>query len=410
MSELLNELLVRGYIHQCTNQEGLAECDQITGYIGFDCTAKSLHVGSLVQIMMLRKLQQYGHKPIVLMGGGTTQIGDPSGKDESRLLLSKEVIQNNKAELSTVFSRFMKFDNSASGAIMVDNAEWLEQVNYIEFLREYGRYFSVNRMLGFESVKMRLEREQNLTFLEFNYMLLQAYDFAELYKRYGCRLQMGGSDQWGNIVSGVDLARRLGMPEVFGLTSPLITTASGAKMGKSVSGAIWLNENMLSPYDYWQFWRNTEDADVEKFLLLFTELPIDEVKRLAVLQGKEINEAKIILANAATTLCHSKEAAEAAYKTAVATFSDGQVGDDLPVYTIKSADLGDGLAVFKVLAMVNAVESGGAARRLIQGNGLKINNQSVSDEMQLITSEQLMGDGMKVSLGKKKHIILQISE
>jgi len=408
MSEFINELIARGYMHQCTNQEGLADCGSITGYIGFDCTGKSLHVGSLVQIMMLRKMQQHGHKPIVLMGGGTTQIGDPSGKDESRMMLSKDDIKSNKDALSTVFQRFINFDDSSSGAVMVDNADWLEQVNYIEFLREYGRHFSVNRMLSFDSVKMRLEREQNLSFLEFNYMLLQAYDFAELYKRFGCRLQMGGSDQWGNIVSGVDLARRLSLPEVFGLTSPLITTSSGAKMGKTASGAVWLNEAMLSPYDYWQFWRNTEDADVEKFLMLFTELSMDEIKRLAALKGKEINDAKIILANEATTLCHGKEAADAAQRTSIETFVSGGAGDDLPVHTIAASELGDGMPIFKVLASVGAIESGGAARRLIQGGGLKINNQTVSDEMEAITADKLAGDGIKVSLGKKKHIMLRV--
>lgn len=410
MSDFLNELQVRGYIHQCTNKDELQTSikNGITGYIGFDCTAKSLHVGSLVQIMMLRKMQQYGLKPIVLMGGGTTQIGDPSGKDESRKMLSLQDIEDNKKSLSQVFKRFMNFDDRTTGAFMVDNAQWLGKVNYIEFLREYGRHFSVNRMLSFDSVRIRLEREQNLTFLEFNYMLLQAYDFVELYKNYGCRLQMGGSDQWGNIVSGVDLGRRLGTPELFGLTSPLITTGSGAKMGKTTDGAMWLSEDMLSAYDYWQFWRNTDDQDVKRFLLLFTELPSDEINRLSALQGKEINDAKVILANAATTLCHGEEAATLAHQTAIRTFTEGQSGDELPTFTISEESLQDGMMVFKLLAEIGAVESGGAARRLIQGGGLKINNQTVADEKELITASTLEENGVKISLGKKKHIILKL--
>lgn len=408
MSEFINKLKERGYIHQCTNESSLTEINALIGYIGFDCTGKSLHVGSLVQIMMLRKMQQYGHKPIVLMGGGTTQIGDPSGKDEARMMLTKDQIQGNKEELSKVFSKFITFGESSNAAIMVDNAEWLEGINYIDFLREYGRHFSINRMLSFDSVKLRLDREQNLSFLEFNYMLLQAYDFAELYKRYGCRLQMGGSDQWGNIVSGVDLVRRLSMPEVFGLTSPLITTSSGAKMGKTANGAVWLNPNMLSPYDYWQFWRNTEDADVRRFLLLFTELPMDEVNRLSALKDKEINEAKIILANHATTLCHGAEAAESAYKTALETFSDGGSGVQLPVYYINKDDIFDGIPVFKLLASSGILDSGGAARRMIQGGGVKIENKAIANEMDVISYDMLQGDGVKVSIGKKKHCILKV--
>lgn len=408
MSEFIKELKERGYIHQCTNEAAISDCSDLIGYIGFDCTGKSLHVGSLVQIMMLRKMQQHGHKPIVLMGGGTTQIGDPSGKDESRMILSKDEIKDNKNALSKVFSRFINFDSSNTGGIMVDNADWLEDINYIDFLREYGKYFSINRMLSFDSVKLRLEREQNLSFLEFNYMLLQAYDFAELYKRYGCRLQMGGSDQWGNIVSGVDLVRRLSMPEVFGITSPLITTSSGAKMGKTANGAVWLNADMLSPYDYWQFWRNTEDADVERFLLLFTELPKDEIKRLSALKDKEINDAKIILANQATTLCHGAEAAELSHKTALATFVDGGAGAELPIYYISASEISDGLPIFKVIASTGAVESGGAARRLIQGGAVRIDNQPVTNEMEVITNDRLKDCGIKISLGKKKHFILKV--
>lgn len=408
MSEFINELKERGYIHQCTNESGVSETNPLIGYIGFDCTGKSLHVGSLVQIMMLRKMQQYGHKPIVLMGGGTTQIGDPSGKDEARVMLTKDQIQDNKNELSKVFSKFINFGKSNDSAIMLDNSEWLEGINYIDFLRDYGRYFSVNRMLSFDSVKLRLDREQNLSFLEFNYMLLQAYDFAELYKRYGCRLQMGGSDQWGNIVSGVDLVRRLSMPEVFGLTSPLITTSSGAKMGKTANGAVWLNPDMLSPYDYWQFWRNTEDADVKRFLLLFTELPKDEINRLSALKDKEINEAKIVLANNATALCHGSEAAESAYKTAIETFYDGGSGGELPVYYISKEDISDGIPIFKVLANSGILDSGGAARRMIQGGGVKIENKSIDNEMDIISYETLKGDGIKISIGKKKHCILKV--
>ena len=411
MSDLIKELNDRGYIHQGTNLEGLSTCeDMVGGYIGFDCTAKALHVGSLLQIMLLRKIQQHGYKPFVLMGGGTTQIGDPSGKDESRKLLTKNEIDDNKQSISTIFSKYLRFDDSADGAVMVDNADWLEKLHYIEVLRDIGRHFSINRMLSFDSVRMRLQREQNLTFLEFNYMILQAYDFVELYNRFGCRLQLGGSDQWGNIVSGVELGRRMGTAELFGLTSPLITTSSGAKMGKTAKGAVWLDEKMLSPYEYWQFWRNTDDADVTKFLKLFTEVPLSDIDQLSKLSGREINDAKVILANEITALCHGKEAAEAAYKTALSTFMDKDMGEDLPAYVIPRVELGEGLPMFKLLANLGVVESGGAARRLIQGGGVRLNNQVVVDEMLIIDSEQLLANGIKVSLGKKNHMIIKVEE
>jgi tyrosyl-tRNA synthetase len=411
MSDLIKELNDRGYIHQGTNLEGLSTCeDMVGGYIGFDCTAKALHVGSLLQIMLLRKIQQHGYKPFVLMGGGTTQIGDPSGKDESRKLLTKNEIDDNKQSISTIFSKYLRFDDSADGAVMVDNADWLDKLHYIEVLRDIGRHFSINRMLSFDSVRMRLQREQNLTFLEFNYMILQAYDFVELYNRFGCRLQLGGSDQWGNIVSGVELGRRMGTAELFGLTSPLITTSSGAKMGKTAKGAVWLDEKMLSPYEYWQFWRNTDDADVTKFLKLFTEVPLSDIDQLSKLSGREINDAKVLLANEITALCHGKEAAEAAYKTALSTFMDKDMGEDLPAYVIPRVELGEGLPMFKLLANLGVVESGGAARRLIQGGGVRLNNQVVVDEMLIIDSERLLANGIKVSLGKKNHMIIKVEE
>jgi tyrosyl-tRNA synthetase len=410
-SLFLRQAQERGYIHQCTNLEALDHLltkETVTAYIGFDCTAKSLHIGSLVQIMMLRLLQQCGHKPLVLMGGGTTRIGDPSGRDETRQLLSLEDINQNKQSLSRVFGKFIKFGKGETDALMLDNAQWLDELKYIDFLRDIGRHFTINKMLSFDSVKMRLDREQPLTFIEFNYMLLQAYDFTELSRRYNCRLQMGGSDQWGNIVNGTDLGRRLGYSEMFGLTSPLVTTKSGAKMGKTASGAVWLNEDMLSPYDYWQYWRNTEDEDVGRFLLMFTELPLNEIKQLASLRDKEINEAKVVLANEATKLCHGEAAAKAAHESAVKTFAEGAVGADLPVYEVAREVIASGMPAFILFAEAGICDSRGAARRLIQGRGARINNKVVEDENVSVTIADFSNAELKLSSGQKKHMIVKI--
>ncbi len=409
-SELIHTYIERGYVHQITNDLGLdqrATEQTIPAYIGFDCTADSLHVGSLVQIMMLRVLQRTGHKPIVLMGGGTTKVGDPSGKDAARPLLSDQDIENNKQGILQVFEKYLTFGDGPTDAIMVDNAEWLDNLAYIRFLRDFGPHFSINRMLGMESVKLRLDREQPLSFLEFNYAILQAYDFMELRRRYGCVLQMGGSDQWGNIVTGIDLTRRVDSQEVFGLTSPLITTASGAKMGKTADGAIWLNADRLSPFQFWQFWRNTEDADVERFLSLFTELPMDEVSRLGALEGADINEAKIILANEATTLCHGPDAAAEAMQTAQQTFADGGAGDGLPQISL-SAEEADGLGMIAALVKVGFAKSNGEARRLIRGGGARLNDVAVNDEDHVIQGADF-GDGRaKISAGKKRHALIVI--
>jgi tyrosyl-tRNA synthetase len=398
-------------MHQATNLDGLDNrCDSrpITAYIGFDCTANSLHVGSLVQIMMLRQLQNTGHKPIVLMGGGTTKIGDPSGKDEARPLLSDQDIAQNKAGILKIFEKYLKFGDNPTDAIMIDNADWLEPLSYIRFLRDFGSHFSINRMLSMDSVKLRLEREQNLSFLEFNYAILQAYDFMELRRRYGCELQMGGSDQWGNIVTGIDLTRRVDTQEIFGLTSPLITTASGAKMGKSATGAIWLNEERLSSFDFWQFWRNTEDADVERFLKLFTELPLDEIERLAGLMGAEINEAKIILANEVTKLCHGEENAVAAAKTASDTFNEGVMSEGLPQLDV-SADALNAFSVLDAFVQLGLADSKGAVRRLIKGGGAKINNQVITDDAIQLTTDDFGAEGkLQLSAGKKRHAILTL--
>ena len=398
-------------MHQATNLDGLDNrCDSrpITAYIGFDCTANSLHVGSLVQIMMLRQLQNTGHKPIVLMGGGTTKIGDPSGKDEARPLLSDQDIAQNKAGILKIFEKYLKFGDNPTDAIMIDNADWLEPLSYIRFLRDFGSHFSINRMLSMDSVKLRLEREQNLSFLEFNYAILQAYDFMELRRRYGCELQMGGSDQWGNIVTGIDLTRRVDTQEIFGLTSPLITTASGAKMGKSATGAIWLNEERLSSFDFWQFWRNTEDADVERFLKLFTELPLDEIERLARLRGAEINEAKIILANEVTKLCHGEENAVAAAKTASDTFNEGVMSEGLPQLDV-SADALNAFSVLDAFVQLGLADSKGAVRRLIKGGGAKINNQVITDDAIQLTTDDFGAEGkLQLSAGKKRHAILTL--
>ena len=398
-------------MHQATNLDGLDNrCDSrpITAYIGFDCTANSLHVGSLVQIMMLRQLQNTGHKPIVLMGGGTTKIGDPSGKDEARPLLSDQDIAQNKAGILKIFEKYLKFGDNPTDAIMIDNADWLEPLSYIRFLRDFGSHFSINRMLSMDSVKLRLEREQNLSFLEFNYAILQAYDFMELRRRYGCELQMGGSDQWGNIVTGIDLTRRVDTQEIFGLTSPLITTASGAKMGKSATGAIWLNEERLSSFDFWQFWRNTEDDDVERFLKLFTELNLDEIERLAGLRGAEINEAKIILANEVTKLCHGEENAVAAAKTASDTFNEGVMSEGLPQLDV-SADALNAFSVLDAFVQLGLADSKGAVRRLIKGGGAKINNQVITDDAIQLTTDDFGAEGkLQLSAGKKRHAILTL--
>ena len=411
-SDLLHILTERGYMHQATNLDGLDERAAeklITGYIGFDCTANSLHVGSLVQIMMLRLMQRTGHKPIVLMGGGTTKVGDPSGKDEARPLLSDQDIQNNKDGIKKIFEKYLSFGDKPSDAIMVDNADWLDGLSYIKFLRDYGAHFSINRMMGMESVKLRLDREQNLSFLEFNYAILQAYDFLELRRRYGCDLQMGGSDQWGNIVTGIDLTRRVDSQEVFGLTSPLITTASGAKMGKTAGGAIWLNDDRLSAFDFWQFWRNTEDADVPRFLRLFTELPMDEVKRLEALEGAEINDAKIILANEVTKLCHGEDAATQAAETARQTFAAGKMADGLPQIEL-SQDEADGLSILDAFIKTDLASSKGEVRRLIKGGGARLNNVTITSDEAVLSLEDFADEGRcQLSSGKKRHALIVLS-
>jgi tyrosyl-tRNA synthetase len=410
-SGFLRAVQERGFLHQCTDMERLDEiaCEgPISAYIGFDATADSLHAGSLVPIMLLRLLQQTGHRPIVLMGGGTTKVGDPSGKDEQRQLLSDEQIEKNIAGIKGIFERFLEFGDGPTGAIILNNAEWLDGLQYIPFLQEYGRHFSVNRMLGFESVKQRLEREQPLSFLEFNYMVLQAYDFVELGRRYGCCLQMGGSDQWGNIVGGVELGRRTSDLELFGLTSPLLTTTSGAKMGKTASGAVWLNPDRLPAYDYWQYWRNTEDADVGRFLKLFTELPLDEISRLEILEGAEINEAKIVLANEATRLCHGATAAAAAAKTARQTFVEGGIGAELPCIDVPKDELDAGIPVFALMTRTGLTSSNGEARRLIRGGGGRVNDARLSSETATASLADLNEQGViKISAGRKKHALIR---
>jgi tyrosyl-tRNA synthetase len=410
-SEFLKVILERGYLHQCTDWEALDSLmakQSISAYIGFDATADSLHVGSMVQIMLLRRLQQTGHRPIALMGGGTTKVGDPSGKDESRKLLTVDDISRNLDGIKQTFTGYLTFGSGKTDAMMVNNADWLDKLNYIEFLRDYGRHFSVNRMLSFDSVKLRLEREQPLSFLEFNYMILQAYDFLELARLHDCRLQMGGSDQWGNIVNGTELGRRVDGKELFGLTAPLITTASGAKMGKTAAGAVWLNPSRLSSYDYWQYWRNTEDADVGRFLKLFTDMPLDEIARLEKLQGAEINEAKITLANEATTLCHGAAAARNAAETARRTFVEGGLGEELPTVEIARSDFEAGIPAFELLRRSGLVASNSEARRLIKGGGARLNDAVLEDENRRITAADLNADGVvKLSFGKKKHAILR---
>ena len=409
-SEFLEVMQSRGFIQDCTDLEGLDTAlleGVVPAYIGFDATADSLHVGSLIQIMMLRWLQKTGHKPIVLMGGGTTKIGDPSGKDEARQLISNETIENNIQGIRKVFSKYVSFGDGKTDAVQPNNAEWLDDLSYIPFLRDYGRHFTINRMVTMESVKLRLDREQPLTFLEFNYMLLQAYDFMELNKRFGCLLQMGGSDQWGNIVNGIDLTRRINETQVFGLTTPLLTKADGSKMGKSASGAIWLNEERLSAYDFWQFWRNTLDADVEKFLRLFTELPLDECARLGALEGQEINEAKIVLANEVTTLCHGADAASAAAETAQKVFEEGGLGEDLPRLELSSDELDEGLSLTQALVRSGLAPSGKEAKRIISGGGARLNDDAVTDAGYMITQDQI-GDGLKLSASKKKHALITL--
>jgi len=406
-SDFLRILQQRGYIHQCSDWEGLdakALAGGLTAYIGFDCTAPSLHVGSLLQIMMLHWLQKTGGKPIALMGGGTTMVGDPSGKDESRKILTVEDIEANKTSIRRVFGKFIDF---SAGAIMTDNAEWLTKLNYIEFLRDVGKHFSVNRMLSMDSVKLRLERDQELSFLEFNYMCLQAYDFAELWRRHACVLQMGGSDQWGNIVTGVDLGRRMGAPQLYALTSPLITTSSGAKMGKTAAGAVWLDAALLSPYDYWQFWRNAEDADVARFLKLFTLLGLDEIERLGALQGAEINEAKKTLATEATALLHGRDAADAAAETARKTFEEGSLADSLPSVDLPLSELTAGLGALGAFVKAGLVASTGEARRQIRGGGLRVNDEALTDEKAVISERDLREGVVKLSLGRKKHVLLR---
>jgi tyrosyl-tRNA synthetase len=410
-SDFVHELKTRGFIHQCTDEadlDKLAKSETITGYIGFDCTAPSLHLGNLVSIMLLRKLQQAGHRPIVLIGGGTTKVGDPSGKDEARRLLTDAEIAANIVGIESVFAKFLSFGPGKGDALLVNNADWLDGLNYIDFLRDYGRHFSVNRMLTYDSVKLRLDREQPLSFIEFNYMVLQAYDFVELYQRYGCRLQMGGSDQWGNIVGGIELGRRIEGVEMFGLTSPLLTTASGAKMGKTAVGAVWLNPDMLSPYDYWQHWRNSEDADVPRFLKLFTEVPLKEIGKLAALEGAELNEAKKILATEATALVHGRDAADRAAETARATFEQKQIAANLPSVEVPQADLKKGLGVLNASLLAGFVKSTGEARRQIKGGGLKVNDVAITDERRLLTSSDLTEEGViKLSLGKKRHVLIR---
>lgn len=410
-NDFLMSMKDRGYVHQCTDLEAL---DQrlskgvMPAYIGFDCTATSLHVGSLVQIMMLRHLQKCGHKPIVLMGGGTTRIGDPTGRDESRKMLTDDDINENMAGIRRVFEKYLTFGDGPTDAVMVNNADWLDQLNYIEFLRDMGVHFTINRMLTFDSVKLRLEREQPMTFLEFNYMILQAYDYLELGRLQGCALQMGGSDQWGNIINGVELNRRVDQREVYGLTTPLVTLASGQKMGKSLNGAVWLNDDMLSSYDFWQFWRNTADADVGKFLRLFTELPLDEIERLEALEGAQINDAKKVLANEATTLCHGPEAARSAEETARQAFEQKSLSADLPTVMISETELKAGVSISDLYVKGGLTKSKGEARRLIKQGGAKLNDEKVSDGESLISLADLNSEGtLKLSAGKKKHILIK---
>ena len=409
-SDFLRVLFERGFVHQCSDFAGLdalATKGDVIAYVGYDCTASSLHIGNLISAMMLHWLQVTGNKPITLMGSGTTRVGDPSGKDETRKLLTIEQIDANKDSIKGVFSKFLSYGAGARDAMMVDNADWLTKLNYIDMLRDVGRHFSINRMLTMDSVKLRLEREQELSFIEFNYMILQSYDFVELARRFGCNLQMGGSDQWGNIVNGVDLGRRMGTHQLYALTTPLLTTASGAKMGKTAAGAVWLNADMFSPYEYWQFWRNTEDADVGRFMRLFTVLPLDEIRRLESLGGAEINEAKKVLATEATALLHGKPAANEAAETARKTFEQGETAATLPTITVAHTDISAGMGVLAAFVTAGLVGSTGEARRLVQGGGLRVNDDPVSDPRAMIGLSDLRDGVIKLSLGRKKHVLLR---
>ncbi len=410
-SDFLHTLSERGFINQTSDDSGLDDLlrkETVTAYIGYDPTASSLHVGHLTQIMLLHWLQATGHRPISLMGGGTGMVGDPSFKDEARQLMTVETIENNIASIKRVFANYLDYEHGPNRALMVNNAEWLRSLNYLEFLRDVGRHFSVNRMLSFDSVKTRLDREHSLSFLEFNYMILQAYDFVELNKRYDCRLQMGGSDQWGNIINGIDLGHRMGTPQLYALTSPLLTTASGAKMGKSASGAVWLNAELLSVYDFWQYWRNTEDADVIRFMKLFTTLPMAEINRLAALGGSEINDAKKILATEVTAILHGREAAENAAETARKTFEEGALAQNLPSIEVPAPELESGLGLLTLVVRAGLAGSNGEARRHVQGGAVRVNDEQVSDERRVIGSGDVTGDGViKLSLGKKKHILVR---
>ena len=410
-SDFLHTLNERGFIHQISDESGLDELfakETVTAYIGFDPTAPSLHAGGLIQIMMLHWMQQTGHRPISLMGGGTGMVGDPSFKDDARQLMTIDTIESNIASIKRVFSNYLSYGEGQKDALMINNGDWLRDLNYLEFLRDVGRHFSVNRMLSFDSVKTRLDREQSLSFLEFNYMILQAYDFVELNQRYGCRLQMGGSDQWGNIVNGIDLGHRMGTPQLYALTSPLLTTSSGAKMGKSMNGAVWLNPDMLSAYAFWQYWRNTEDADVSRFLKLYTTLPMDEIARLSALAGSEINEVKKILATEVTAMLHGRDNAEQAAETARKTFEEGALADNLPSIDVASSELEAGLGLLALIVKAGLAASNGEARRHIQGGAVRINDTAVSDERAVIGTGDVTADGViKLSLGKKKHILVR---
>ncbi len=410
-SDFLRVLSERGFIHQISDPEGLDEAaasGTITGYVGYDATATSLHIGNLISATMLYWLQETGHRPIVLMGGGTSMIGDPSFRDEQRRLLPPETIAKNIEGIQRIFGRILRFGDGPTDAFMVNNADWLLELNYVQFLRDVGRHFSVNRMLSFESVKQRLDREQSLSFLEFNYMILQAYDFVELNRRYGCILQMGGSDQWGNIVNGIELGHRMGTPQLYALTTPLLTTASGAKMGKTASGAVWLNPDHFSPYDFWQYWRNTEDEDVERFLKIFTRLPLDEIARLAALKGAEINEAKKVLATEATAIVHGREAAESAAETARKTFEEGALAESLPTVEVPRAEVESGLGVLTAVVRAGLAASNGEVRRAIANNAIRINDRPVTDDRAIIGADDVTAEGViKVSFGRKKHVLLR---
>lgn len=410
-SDFLNVLQSRGLVHQVSDPDALdAACCKgpVTAYVGYDATATSLHIGNLISVTMLHWFQQTGHRPITLMGGGTSMVGDPSFRDDQRSLLTPETINANIEGIKKIFSRMLSYDGGPTGALMVNNADWLLKLNYVAFLREVGRHFSVNRMLSFDSVKLRLDRDQSLSFLEFNYMIMQGYDFVELNRRYGCVLQMGGSDQWGNIINGVDLSHRMGGPQLYALTTPLLTTSSGAKMGKTAKGAVWLNGDLFSPYDFWQYFRNTEDADVGRFLKIFTRLPLDDIAKLAALGGAEINEAKKILATEATAIVHGREAATAATETARKTFEEGAIAESLPTLDIPGAELDAGIGVLSVFVKAGFVASNGEARRQIKGGGLRVNDIAVIDEKMALTPAQLTPEGViKLSMGRKKHVLLR---